>query len=473
MTASLQRSYRHAEHTTAVWARSFHFASRFLPLEKKRAIFALYDYCRHADNLVDERGDRPGLRSFGRTLPGSRAKSRPCTPAPRRRANAGWRWRTRCSGIRFRSSRCSQLLDGVAMDLEPVEIQDFAMLHRYCRHVAGGVGLMLGPVLGAAPVTFREAGVRLGIAMQLTNVLRDVGEDLANGRVYLPADELAGFGLSRAALETRRVTPEFRRFMQWQVKRARRYFEDGGRVVPLFPNDGSRLTVRLLQRTYAGILDAIERIDYDVFRTRAYVSAPAKARGAGPRHVVGAAVDDVPAVRALRVSRARHASPAYQAPRPIAVWAFARYFRGLFRRHFASARWSALDDPAGWDHSVPVLFVSNHTSWWDGFFSCPPDGRMGTHLPHPDGGDATSSAIPRSGGSGRCRCGVTAAWEPGGTCMTPIVRCGRGHRCGSTRRAGAGPRRKCRGASSGARRIWPSGIRARSASARSLSDIPS
>ena len=68
----------------------------------------------------------------------------------------------------------------------------------------------------------------------------------------------------------------FRRFMQWQVQRARRYFEDGGRVVPLFPNDGSRLTVRLLQRTYAGILDAIERIDYDVFRMRAYVSTPRK-----------------------------------------------------------------------------------------------------------------------------------------------------------------------------------------------------
>ena len=145
--------------------------------------------------------------SCGRTSPSSRAKSRPCTPAPRRRASAGWRWPTRCSGIRSRSSRCCELLDGVAMDLEPVEIQDFAMLHQYCRYVAGGVGLMLGPVLGAAPVTFREAGVRLGIAMQLTNVLRDVGEDLANGRVYLPADELAAFGLSRAALETRRVTP--------------------------------------------------------------------------------------------------------------------------------------------------------------------------------------------------------------------------------------------------------------------------
>ena len=77
------------------------------------------------------------------------------------------------------------------------------------------------------------------------------------------------------------------------------------------------------------------------------------------------------------MSRARHLPAAYQAPRPLAVWAFARYFRGLFRRHFASARWAALDAPAGWDRSVPVLFVSNHTSWWDGFFSCLLTGEWG------------------------------------------------------------------------------------------------
>lgn len=276
MTASaLQLSYRHAEHTTAVWARSFRFASRFLPVEKKRAIFALYDYCRHADNLVDERGDRPAdlvrkdLAELAREVAAIHAGAAPSTQRWLALADTLQRYPVPLEPL-------LELLDGVAMDLEPVEVQDFATLHQYCRYVAGGVGLMLGPVLGAANVSFSEAGVRLGIAMQLTNVLRDVGEDLANDRVYLPADELAGFGLSRAALETRRVTPMFRRFMQWQVQRARRYFEDGGRVVPLFPNDGSRLTVRLLQRTYAGILDAIERIDYDVFRMRAYVSTPRK-----------------------------------------------------------------------------------------------------------------------------------------------------------------------------------------------------
>lgn len=272
--AALERSYRAAESVTAEWARSFYFASRFLPPPKQRAIFALYDYCRHADNLVDARGSRPAaLVRQDLTELGAEVR------AMHGGAAASARWLALGDTLRrypIPLEPLLGLLDGVAMDLEPVEVQDYAALHHYCRLVAGGVGLMLGPILGAAPETFREAGVRLGVAMQLTNILRDVGEDLDNDRVYLPAEELACYGLSRADLERREVTPAFRAFMEWQVARARRYFDAGAAVVPLFPADGSRLTVRLLQRTYAGILDAIERNGYDVFRRRAYVSTPRK-----------------------------------------------------------------------------------------------------------------------------------------------------------------------------------------------------
>jgi phytoene synthase len=275
MSATLEQSYRKAEDVTADWAKSFYFASRFLPQVKKQAIFALYDYCRHADNLVDDRGDRPAelvredLAHLASEVAAIHAGGSPRDDRWLALADTLHRYDIPLEPL-------LELLEGVAMDLERVEVQDYATLHHYCRLVAGGVGLMLGPILGASPESFREAGVRLGVAMQLTNVLRDVGEDLDNDRVYLPAEELTRFGLSRASLEERRVTPEFRRFMQWQVSRARRYFESGSRVVPLFPNDGSRLTVRLLQQTYAGILDAIERIDFDVFRARAYVSTPRK-----------------------------------------------------------------------------------------------------------------------------------------------------------------------------------------------------
>lgn len=273
--ALLAASYAAAERVTAKWARSFYFASRFLPDEKRRAIFALYDYCRHADNLVDRRGDRP---------PGAVRAELAALGGMVRRVHAGDpagdpRWLALADTLRRHPVPLPpllELLDGVAMDLDRVEVPDFTTLERYCRLVAGGVGLMLGPILGADRDGFNASGARLGVAMQLTNVLRDVGEDLDAGRVYLPAAELARFGLARRDLERRRVTPAFRALMRFQVARARRYFEAGGRVVRLFPADGSRLTVRLLQTTYAGILDAIERLDYDVFRARAYVTAPRK-----------------------------------------------------------------------------------------------------------------------------------------------------------------------------------------------------
>jgi len=272
---ALERAYVRAERVTAEWARSFYFASRFLPPGKRRAVFALYDYCRFADNLVDTRGSRPvdavraDLASLGEQITALQAGAH-CEDE---------RWLALADTMQRYPIPLEPLLDlleGVEMDLEPVEIPDFATLQGYCRRVAGSVGLMLGPILGAPPDALRESGVRLGIAMQLTNVLRDIGEDLTNGRVYLPADELARFDLDRRRLEARRVTPQFRRFMAFQVSRARRLFRSGGNVVAAFPSDGSRLTVRLLQKTYAAILDAIERLDYDVFRARAYVSAPRK-----------------------------------------------------------------------------------------------------------------------------------------------------------------------------------------------------
>lgn len=273
--AALERSYARAEQATALWARSFYFASRFLPVGKRRAVFALYDYCRHADNLVDGRGGRSRAEVYADLA--ALADTVRCIHAghtPR-----GERWLALADTLRRHDVPLApllELLDGLALDLDEVALPDYPSLHRYCRLVAGGVGLMLGPVLGATAPCFREPGIGLGVAMQLTNVLRDVAEDLDAGRVYLPADELARFGLDRAALERRRATPEFVALMRFQVARARALFAAADPVVGLFPRDGSRLTVRLLQRTYAGILDGIERLRYDVFRSRAYVSGPRK-----------------------------------------------------------------------------------------------------------------------------------------------------------------------------------------------------
>ncbi|HEU4570592.1 MAG TPA: phytoene/squalene synthase family protein [Gemmatimonadales bacterium] len=275
MERLLDQSYARAEAVTADRARSFHFASGFLPPDKRRGVFALYDYCRHADDLVDERGERPvdevraELAALGDLVRRLHAGERP----------ADARWLALWDTLRRQPVPLApmlELLDGVAMDLGPVRMPDFPALRRYCRYVAGGVGLLLGPLLGAEAGGFDQPGVDLGIAMQLTNVIRDVAEDLDADRVYFPADELAAFGLSAEALRERRATPALRRFVAFQVERARHYFDQGDRVIDRFPADGSRLCVRLMQRTYAGILDEVARRRFDVFAGRASVSRARK-----------------------------------------------------------------------------------------------------------------------------------------------------------------------------------------------------
>lgn len=272
---ALMRSYAMAERVTADWARSFHFASRFLPVAKRRAVFALYHYCRYADNLVDAPAGRSPTEVLARLASlGAMVRALHAGEAPRSE-----RWLALADTLRRYDVPLAPLLallDGVAMDLDEVRYPSYPALHRYCRLVAGGVGLMLGPVLGATSAEFRGPGQGLGVAMQLTNILRDVAEDLDAGRIYLPADELAHFGVDRATLERRVATPAFVALMRFQVDRARALFEAADPVIPLFPCDGSRLTVRLMQRTYAGILDRIEGRNFDVFQGRTYVSGARK-----------------------------------------------------------------------------------------------------------------------------------------------------------------------------------------------------
>jgi phytoene synthase len=169
-----------------------------------------------------------------------------------------------------------QLVDGVRRDLDPIAFETFAELHEYCYLVAGVVGLCCIHVWGYHDERAVEAAVDCGVAFQLTNILRDVGEDADTGRIYLPREELRRFACSEHDLHSRRRTPAFVDLMQFQVERARGYFAGAQRLFDYLEPDGKPVLSAML-RIYRGLLEEIERRDYDVFTRHIRVPAWRKA----------------------------------------------------------------------------------------------------------------------------------------------------------------------------------------------------
>lgn len=278
MPDPLAASHRYCHGQTRRHARSFYFASVALPREKKRAAYAVYAFCRYADDLVDRGAGDAGIAAalarvgaeFDAMLAGERTEP-PFAPA--------FAWAVRRFGIG--KQPFLDLLRGVAMDLGPVAIADWPALRDYCYHVASTVGLMMAPIFELRDPRGRDQAIDLGIAMQLTNILRDVGEDYRLGRMYLPADELAAAGVAPADLGLERVTPALRGLLREQVARARDYYRRAEPGIALLADDGSQLTVWLMRHVYAGILEEVERADHEVLRGRVRTSFPRKLALAG------------------------------------------------------------------------------------------------------------------------------------------------------------------------------------------------
>lgn len=168
--------------------RTFYLASRFLPLPRQKAIHAIYAYCRIADDIADR---SPDLAAAAGDLDAWEAQiAHPTDPVALAFAAVREQYGIPDAPVR-------DLLAGVRMDLNPAHYETWDDLRRYCYHVAGTVGLMTAPVLGCQQAAALPHAIDLGIAMQLTNVLRDVGEDAGQGRLYLPLQDLARFGVIR------------------------------------------------------------------------------------------------------------------------------------------------------------------------------------------------------------------------------------------------------------------------------------
>ncbi|HYO92053.1 MAG TPA: phytoene/squalene synthase family protein, partial [Pyrinomonadaceae bacterium] len=188
-------------------------------------------------------------------------------------------WRDMLSRFRIRQELPLELMRGVLMDTQIKRYETWEELRVYCYRVASVVGLMSSEIFGYEESRTLYYAEQLGLAMQLTNILRDVGEDARMGRIYLPQEELRRFGYTEADLLCGKLNEPFFALMRFEIERARALYSEAEQGIPLLSAD-TRFTVLLAARLYARILDEIERNGYDVYTRRAHLSLPGKLRAA-------------------------------------------------------------------------------------------------------------------------------------------------------------------------------------------------
>jgi phytoene synthase len=270
--ASVDAAYAYCREIARAIGRTFYYGSLFLPPPRRRAAWALYAFCRTVDDIADVPDQSP--EGAMTALAGWRA-SLLATYAGRPEGPVMTAWADVLRTFPVPLEPALELLDGVAMDVVGAHYESWESLCVYCYRVAGTVGLLMAPLLGPVSPVAHESAVDLGIAMQLTNILRDVGEDAANGRIYLPRDEMARFRYGEDELHSGVVTPAFRELMEFQMARAERHYERGMRGIALLDPE-VRLAIALSATLYHAILGRIRRNGYDVFTRRAHIGLAAK-----------------------------------------------------------------------------------------------------------------------------------------------------------------------------------------------------
>ena len=273
----LRNAYAHCRKITRDHAKTFYMATRFLPNHKQRSIFAIYGLCRYLDDLVDEAEDLmfqkkitleeidDRLADFHyklvRTYEGFDQKD-PILTA----------FSDTLKEYQISMELPLLLMEGVQSDLTKKRYQTFQELYDYSYKVASVVGLMTSEVFGYNNEDALKHAIDLGIAMQLTNILRDVGEDLRMGRIYLPAEDLERFQVTEKELHQGVRSDRFVGLMEYQIRRARSYYESADKGISMLNRD-SRLPVILARMNYSRILDQIEENRYDVFSQRAHLNS--------------------------------------------------------------------------------------------------------------------------------------------------------------------------------------------------------
>jgi phytoene synthase len=254
---------------------SFYYAFLVLPPQQRRAIIAVWDFCRAVDDAVDEcpaddaRGSRGAVAFWRAELARCFDSSTPATPQ-------GQRLQPFVHACDLPRQAFEDVIDGVAMDLDTTRYQTFDQLFEYCRRVASAVGMICIRIFGSRSDGAREYALNLGVALQLTNVLRDIKDDLERGRVYLPLDDLAACDCTVDDLRAGIVTEPVRRLLAFECARAHEFYRRATEALPA--EDRRRLVAaEIMRAVYFETLGRIERGGYDVFTAPVRVARPRQA----------------------------------------------------------------------------------------------------------------------------------------------------------------------------------------------------
>lgn len=269
----LASAYRVCAKITHDNSRTFFMASSLLPPEKRRGARALYAFCRITDDIVDD--PQASLDQRQQKLNVWRAEL--LAEHPPVHAHVCLAWADTQAHFHIPHGITTQLIDGCERDIAQTRYQTFAELAEYSYGVASTVGLMAMHIIGFSGEEALPYAVRLGVALQLTNILRDVAEDWRNGRIYLPAEELHAFNLSEDDIARGVVTDDWRAFMRFQIERAHHLYQDSLQGIAMLDRDG-RFAIAAAAELYRAILTDIEARDYDVFSNRAHLSTVGKVR---------------------------------------------------------------------------------------------------------------------------------------------------------------------------------------------------
>lgn len=254
---------------------SFYYSFLVLPPDQRRAIIAVWEFCRAVDDAVDEcdasdaMSPRQGVAYWREELARCFSSERPISPQ-------GQRLQPFIAEFQLPRQAFDDVIDGVEMDIDHARYETFDDLFEYCRRVASAVGLICIRIFRCESPASSDYALHLGLALQLTNILRDVKGDLERGRLYLPLEDLRNAGCTLEELQAGRVTEPVRRLLAFQCERARTFYEKAKAMRP--PEDRRRLVAaEIMRAVYSETLERIEQRGYDVFTERVRVAKPQQA----------------------------------------------------------------------------------------------------------------------------------------------------------------------------------------------------